>query len=308
MAQALPPLHWLRAYEAAARHASFSAAAQELNLTPAAVSHQIRSLERALGFRLFERLARRVELTEIGRAYLPSVRRAFDDLLVSTVGLFGAEQEAQLTVRAPVMLTSTWLAPRLAGFHRSYPNIRLRLLAGVWSEPSTTADVDIRFGDGDWPDFNVTLLLKDPSVVVARRDAVPPPGDERTRIEALMRGGVVHIMGCENRWVKLARQHDIPEAAIRVNMTADNSLFAIELTRAGLGPCLVQRTFAAALGGDLATPIADGVDIEEAHYVLTPRAAEKGNPTAMLFRKWLLDEAEAERPSLARRGRVRIAG
>lgn len=307
MAQALPPLHWLRAFEAAARTASFSAAALELNLTPAAVSHQIRSLERVLGFSLFHRLARRVEVTEIGRAYLPSVRRAFDDLLVSTVGLFGAEQEAQLTVRAPVMLTSTWLAPRLAGFHRSYPSIRLRLLAGVWSEPSTTADVDIRFGDGDWPDYNVTLLLKDTSVVVARRDAVPQPGDERQRIEALMRGGVVHIMGCENRWVKLARRHGIPEASIRVNMTADNSLFAIELTRAGLGPCLVQRTFTARLPDDLATPVASGVEIEEAHYVLTPRAAEKGNPAAMLFCKWLLDEAGADRAPPVRRERVRLA-
>ncbi|HLS19817.1 MAG TPA: LysR family transcriptional regulator, partial [Paracoccaceae bacterium] len=99
MMRSLLPLQWLRSFESAARHRSFSAAAAELGLTPAAISHQIRSLESELGFKLFERLARRVELTEIGQAYLPSVSTALDDLLVATVGLFGTEREVRITIR-----------------------------------------------------------------------------------------------------------------------------------------------------------------------------------------------------------------
>jgi LysR family glycine cleavage system transcriptional activator len=301
MMRSLLPLQWLRAYETAARHRNFSAAATELGLTPAAVSHQIRSLEGELGFKLFERLARRVELTEIGHAYLPSVSKALDDLLVSTVGLFGAEHEAQITVRAPVTLTGSWLAPRLGRFYAEYPGIRVRILAGSWTGPGESTEVDIQFGNGNWPGFESTLLLKAPSVVVARRDAVARFADDKACVAALVRNGVVHIMGCENRWINLARKYGLPAEDIRVNVTTDNSVSAIELTRSGFGPCLVQNYYAqpALESGELVTPLHEGLEIEEAQYVLTPRSGQKKNPAAMLFRKWLLDEARADR-ALAR--------
>ncbi len=293
MMRSLLPLQWLRAYETAARHHSFSTAAAELGLTPAAVSHQIRSLEGELGFKLFERLARGVELTEVGHAYLPSVSKALDDLLVSTVGLFGAEREAQITVRAAVTLTGSWLAPRLGRFYKAYPGIRVRILASSWTGPSDSTEVDILFGTGDWPGFDSTLLLKAQSRVVARRDAIVPTPDKKACVEALIGNGVVHIMGCENRWIKLARKYGVPESNIRVNVTTDNSISAIELTRAGFGPCLVQNYYAQAAieSGELMSPLADGVDIDEAQYVVTPKLAQRKNPAAMLFRKWLLEEA-----------------
>src|SRR5690625_1204289 len=293
MMRSLLPLQWLRSFESAARHRSFSAAAAELGLTPAAISHQIRSLESELGFKLFERLARRVELTEIGQAYLPSVSTALDDLLVATVGLFGTEREVRITIRAPVTLIGSWLAPRLPRFYASYPDIRVRILAAGWTEPGTAADLDIRFGNGNWPGFDVTPLLKSPSVVVAERTKTPQHDDEKALVEALLRGGVVHIMGCENRWVSLARKHGLDEGCMKVNVTTDNSISAIELTRAGFGPCLIQQYYAEPClsQADLVTPLSQGLEIEEAQYVLTPHSAQKKNPAVMLFRKWLLDEA-----------------
>jgi len=95
----LPPLNWLRSFEAAARHDSFAAAATELHLTAAAISYQVRSLEGELGFKLFERLPRGLRLTDMGRAYLPSLRKAFDDIAISTAGLFGGAREEKLTIR-----------------------------------------------------------------------------------------------------------------------------------------------------------------------------------------------------------------
>ena len=139
------------------------------------------------------------------------------------------------------------------------------------------------------------MLLKAQSLVVARSDAIVPAADDKARIEALIRNGVVHIMGCENRWIRLARMYGVPEDAIRVNVTTDNSISAIELTRAGFGPCLVQKYYAqpSIESGELVAPLADGVDIEEGQYVLTPRSSQGKNPAAMLFRKWLLEEARA---------------
>ena len=102
---------WLRAFEAAARTSSFTAAAAELNLTSGAISYQIRALEAHLGFSLFERLPRGVRLSPMGVAYLPPVRKAFEELADSTVGLFGGSERVQITVHAPVSLAALWLAP-----------------------------------------------------------------------------------------------------------------------------------------------------------------------------------------------------
>lgn len=298
------PLQWLRTYEAAARHRNFSAAAGELALTPAAVSHQIRSLEAELGFKLFERKPRRVELTEIGLAYLPSVSKALDDLLISTIGLFGTDQDTQITLRAPVTLIGSWLAPRLPRFCAEFPNTRVRVVAGGWIEPGTATDIDIQFGNGDWPGFDATLLLKAKSVIVARRDSLTPEGNEKACIGSLISNGVVDIMGCENRWFSLARQYNIPDERISVNMTTDNSVSAIEMTRAGFGPCLVQSYYAqpAIESGELVTPFVGGVDIEEAQYVLIPKSAQLKKPEVLLFRKWLLDEASASSSIIAATG------
>ena len=115
----LPTLTWLRAFEAAARTSSFSAAALELRLTPGAISYQIRALEAHLGFALFERLPRGVKLTPMGVAYLPPVRKAFEQLADSTVGLFGGSERGQISIHAPVSLASLWLAPQLPAFGRA---------------------------------------------------------------------------------------------------------------------------------------------------------------------------------------------
>ncbi len=243
MAYPLPPLQWLRAFEAAARLSSFSAAAEELNLTPAAVSHQIRSLEQHLRGQLFKRLPRGLQLTTVGRAYLPSVTRALDALAVSTVGMFGRGQHTHLAVRASVLFATTWVAPLLPKFHALFPHIKIRLLAAVWADRSTSVDVDIRFGDGQWSDFDVRPIWQEQSVVVARQDDTRFCGSERERLLSLIKGGVVQIMGCEDRWTKILRDHDLDDSVLSVNTMTDSSLIAMELTAVGLGPCIVQKSY-----------------------------------------------------------------
>lgn len=156
MAHRLPNLNLLRAFEAAARHRSFTTAAEELSLTPAAISQQVRALENNLGFLLFERLPRGVALTHMGAAYLPPIRQAFDDISASTAGLFGLKGESSVKIRAPISFSMLNLTPRLARFNQEYPDIEVRLGSSLWADEveAESYDLDIRFGDGNWSGFH----------------------------------------------------------------------------------------------------------------------------------------------------------
>src|SRR5215470_9195717 len=134
MACGLPPLNWLKAFEASARHLSFAKAARDLNLTATAVSHRVRSLEQHLRHPLFQRLARGLRLTEMGAAYLPCVRRSFEDLAAGTAKLFGQSGAISITVRAPVSFMTLWLAPRLSRFQTRYPGIEILFLSTIWAD------------------------------------------------------------------------------------------------------------------------------------------------------------------------------
>ena len=134
----MPPLVWLRAFEAAARHLSFTQAASELNLTQAAVSKQVKLLEHHLHESLFERLPRSLVLTRVGAAYLPKVQDAFDRLATGTMEVFGNRKSELLTVRAPVGYAVNWLAARLPRFASVHPATGIRIVSSVWSSPAAS--------------------------------------------------------------------------------------------------------------------------------------------------------------------------
>src|SRR6201986_3388039 len=138
----LPSLNGLRAFEAAARHLSFTLAASELNVTQTAISHQIRRLEDELGIRLFVRKNRALALTTEAREYLPGIRAAFNDLRLATARLLRKEDRRVLTVSALASLAAKWLLPRLSSFQEAHPEIDVRIT------PSTGL-VDFKNGDVD---------------------------------------------------------------------------------------------------------------------------------------------------------------
>lgn len=130
----LPHVTWLRSFEAAARHSSFSAAADELALTPAAVSQQIRQLEHHLGIQLFKRLPKGVQLTDIGQAYAQPVRKSFVEMQAATDGLFRLQRKSVVRVRCSISFAALILAPLLRDFARIHPNIDVELSTAVWSD------------------------------------------------------------------------------------------------------------------------------------------------------------------------------
>ncbi len=151
MSDFLPPLTALRAFDAAARHMSFAKAAEELHVTPAALSFQIKSLEEHLGRPLFHRLNRAVELTQAGRTLAPGAAEGFAALQAAWQAVRRQGNETSLTVTAGPALTAKWLAPRLYEFARAHPEIDLKFSATLRNMDLERDDVDvaIRFGDGD---------------------------------------------------------------------------------------------------------------------------------------------------------------
>ena len=159
ISKTLPPLEWLRVFEAAGRLGNFTAAANELGLTQAAASQRIRKLEAKLGTRLFVRQARGVELSADGEAYLPHVQNSLEMLLRSTIDLFGTVRQ-KVTLAAPASVAQRWVAPRLAGLGKQLPHLQISVATthrhGDYS--STRNDFEIHFGAGSWPDFHTVRL------------------------------------------------------------------------------------------------------------------------------------------------------
>jgi LysR family transcriptional regulator, glycine cleavage system transcriptional activator len=159
----LPSLNGLRAFEAAARHLSFTRAAAELNVTQTAISHQIRRLEEQLGLRLFMRQQRTLLLTEDAQQYLPAVRAACADLRLATDRLLRADGKSVLAVSCLPSLAAKWLVPRLAVFQRDDPDIEVRIATATRLVDFRREEVDlaIRYGNGRWPGLRADWLMSE---------------------------------------------------------------------------------------------------------------------------------------------------
>ena len=183
MKRYLPPLTSLRAFEAAARHGSFKRAAEELCVTPSSVSHQIQKLEDWLGVQLFQRLNRKVVLTDAGRTYFGTIASAFDEMAAVT-GLIrkpmrGETEHQKLKVFANAGFVECWLGPRLSALQAAVPGVQLEVAFGSSVEDYLrgNADVAIHFGRGDWPEYQSAYLRTGYEFPVCSPD-LPPAGQQ----------------------------------------------------------------------------------------------------------------------------------
>jgi LysR family transcriptional regulator, glycine cleavage system transcriptional activator len=292
----MPPLNWLRGFEATARIGSFTGAAQALGLTQAAVSYQVRSLEKHLGFPLFERLAHGVRLTEMGKAYLPPIQKAFDEIAASTLGLFGPSGEASLALRVPISFGALWLAPRLPLFCRSYPAIQIRLYSAIFATaiPAERVDIEIRVGDGRWPGFTAERIEDAPVIAIGR--LARERGSAPKTVAELAQDRLIEIMEVDDAWTHLFRSAGLPPPKRNQITRVDSSLMALELAAAGMGHALVLRSFAAPYLA--AGRVVDLLGMERrprlSHYLLRPLETQRQKPEAQLFVRWLLNETKQD--------------
>jgi LysR family transcriptional regulator, glycine cleavage system transcriptional activator len=290
--QSLPPLNWLRGFEATARIGSFTGAAQALGLTQAAVSYQVRSLEQHLGFPLFERLPHGVKLTDMGKAYLPSVQKAFDEIATSTMGLFGAGTEASLAVRVPISFGALWLAPRLKEFCVAYPGIAIRLYSAIFASavPAERVDIEIRVGDGHWPGFTAERIENDPVIAVGSAD-----GRGRRSLADLAGDTLIEIMEVDDAWARMFRNAGLPPPRRSQIVRVDSSLMALELASAGVGHALILRSFAAPYiaAKRLMDLLGTSRPPRFSHYLLRPIEPRRRKPEVGLFIDWVRQEARS---------------
>ncbi len=196
MSARLPSLNGLRAFEAAARHLSFTNAADELNVTQTAISHQIKRLEEELGLRLFIRQNRALALTPQGRDYLPGVRAAFNDLRLATDRLKRRDNDHVLTVSTLASMASKWLLPRISAFQGAHPDIDVRITTSTSMVDFKSGDVDaaIRYGRGQWPGLRADWLTADdlfpvcsPALLTGDKAAAEAGGSRRPYAAAFER-------------------------------------------------------------------------------------------------------------------------
>ena len=238
--QNLPPLNSLKAFEATARLQSFTKAAEELNVTRAAVSQQVKSLEVYLDATLFERNGAQLNLTQAAHEYLPVVSHVFQSLSAATQHLFSRQQQAQLTLHVAHSFCSQWLMPRLADFNRQHPKISFKVSTTANAMPSNSdiADVEIINGYGEWQSQQVIQLTRENWIVVASPGFLHlnPVRDlaDLIRLPKLATGGYQETWQC---WLE---QQGYQGTSIKLTGEFEHSLLAIEAAVNQLGVLLVR--------------------------------------------------------------------
>lgn len=295
MSRRLPPLNALRAFEAAARHASFSAAAAELSVTPAAISHQIKALEGRLGLVLFRRSPRAVRLTDAGQRYLAGVREGFDHLSAATDQLIAGERSGPLTVSLLASFAARWLMPRLKRFHARHPEIDVRLSTTQMLADFARDDVDlaIRFGRGRYPGLTAERLLSQDVFPVCSPALLDGPRPLR-RPEDLKHHTLLHDDIREDwaLWLQAAGISGVDPT--RGPSFGSDSGLVVQAAVDGLGVALGRSALVAheLAAGRLVRPFQLALKEQDAYYVVYP-PTHIGRPKVKLFRDWLLEEAAA---------------
>ncbi len=297
---ALPSLNGLRAFEAAARHLSFTRAAAELNVTQTAISHQIRRLEEQLGVRLFLRQSRALLLTREAQEYLPAVRAAFEDLRAATERLRRPEKAQALTVSTMASLAAKWLLPRLAGFQEAHPGIEVRISTSSHLVDFRREEVDvaIRYGRGRWPGLAADWLMAEdifpvcsPALLAGERPLKRP--------QDLAHHTLIHATLAREDWQLWLTAAGLPTAlASRPGLTFDLSLMALQAAIDGLGVALGRTPFVEAdiAAGRLVVPFDVKLPAEAGFYVVAPQETAQ-TPKIALFRDWLI--ATMAKPAVA---------
>jgi LysR family glycine cleavage system transcriptional activator len=295
MQRRLPSLNALRAFEAAARHESFTRSAGDLNVTQGAVSQQVKTLEAELGLQLFLRQNRRLILTSPGRAYLDVVHDAFERLAAGTEQLLRRENAGVLTVTMSPNFAAKWLIHRLGDFVARHPGIVPRISASVEHVDFAREDVDlaVRHGEGDWPDLHVTRLCTETLFPVCSPRLLSGP-DALTSPTDLARFTVLHSRD-RSDWTAWLEEAGLPPREAARDMIFNQMSMAIDAAVDGHGVVLARTALATwdLRAGRLVMPFGPAMPVPYAYYVVCPNAAA-GRHKIATFRMWLVAQAAAD--------------
>jgi LysR family glycine cleavage system transcriptional activator len=282
----------LRAFEAAARHLSFTLAASELNVTQTAISHQIRRLEEELGIRLFIRQNRALALTPEARDYLPGIRAAFNDLRLATDRLLRKDDDKVLTISTLASLAAKWLLPRLTDFQEQHPGIDVRITTSTSLVDFQRDDVDaaIRYGRGQWQGLRADWLMADELFPVCSPSLLR--GDKPLRQPEDLRGTtLLHTSNANSDdwrlWLTAAGQPG--DIAKQPGITFDMIFMTIQAAIDGIGVAMGRTSYVQddIAKGRLVVPFKIALPADAGFYLVSPQGRREA-PKLAAFREWMI--------------------
>lgn len=284
------PVAWLRVFDLAARHLSFSAAAEELHVTPSAVSQQVRLLEHFVGQELFQRLPRGLRLTVAGEALVPVCRESFRRLDAALLELFGDRHSDRLVIRVAAGFARHWLLKRLARFSANNPDFPIRIVASVWaSDPlDPNVELDIRVASGPLSGMSAVCLTQDELFPVCS-PALTKGRAALRRATDLTRQPLLHTIGFAQGWADWLAAAGIRRPMRTSDIEFDSVLLSQEMAALGHGVALARTSFAEDLlvDGRLVEPFSVRLKAIDNVYLVHPSDINPRSRAAV-FRDWLL--------------------
>lgn len=279
MAKALPPLTWFRAFEAAARRLSFTAAAEELGMTQSAVSQHVKALESRLGVALFIRQARGLSLTDDGRKLMPQVTSALETLAAAARTFETGPTQNLLTVATSVSVAQWIIAPRLAAFSKQHPQTRLRFLSTIWPDDFHTIRADVEIPFGSYKQFGQDAVLLEPNGLVALKSP-----DLTGALDSLP---LIEAVGTSAGWKAWQGAQDYD---LQPQIFVDSFGAALNMAVHGNGVALVSQVLAqsALASGDLVQAHNKIATCQEGYYL----RIDERSQAAVAFRDWLIDDVQ----------------
>lgn len=304
MANRLPPLNALRAFEASARQLSFTRAAEELFVTQAAISHQIKSLEEHLGIKLFMRKNRALLLTEEGQSYYLDIKDIFTSLHEATERLLARGAKGAITVSAQASFAIQWLVPRLTAFNALHEDIDVRIKAVDQAENSLTEDVDVAiyYGRGRWPNIHADKLHTEylipvcsPLLVQENAANGKPP---LLTLDDLSEHTLLHDTSRRD-WKRWFKQVGVKGGNVNHGPIFSHSAMVLQAALHGQGVALAYSVLAKPDidSGRLVCPFNDVLVSKNAYFIVC-RENQKDNGKIAAFRQWMLDMIEAEQEQI----------
>lgn len=306
MARHLPPLNAVRAFEAAARHASVSRAAEELNVTHSAVSRQVRQLEARLGVRLLARKGRGLALTDEGLGYLAAVRDVFDRLDAATAELTRRRNRQTLVVHASPTFAIRWLIPRLPSFRGRHPEIEVRLTTDVETAEFDPSDCDVALHCYDlhdmerlirrraeWRHLRFEKFLEEVMFPVVSPKLLAS-GPKLRKPADVLRHTLLHSRSGLDAWGQWFMAAGLEDRDVATGLRFDHFHFALQAAAQGLGIAMGTRPCAGddLAAGTLVAPFPDIVARPSHYYFIYPESLA-GTPKVAVFREWLFEVAPA---------------
>ncbi|TAI66271.1 transcriptional regulator GcvA [Bradyrhizobium sp. Leo170] len=298
MTARLPSLNGLRAFEAAARHLSFTQAAAELNVTQTAISHQIKRLEQELGVRLFVRQNRALTLTPKAAEYLPGVRAAFNDLKLATDRLLRREDDHVLTVSTLASLAAKWLLPRLSTFQEAHPGVDVRITTSTSLVDFQRDNVDaaIRYGRGQWQGLRADWLMADELFPVCSPSLLN--GEKPLKCPEDLRGHVLlHTSNANSDdWRLWLTAAGLPaDLSKQPGITFDLIFMTIQAAIDGIGVAMGRTSYVQddIAKGRLVVPFKITLPADAGFYLVSPQA-RADSPKLAAFRQWMVASAQSK--------------